>query len=416
MDTNAHLERSQDKLEELKKLLLVQDRRYVVRTQKKVEALEKAIRESKIDEISVGNVLASAIAQQGEKDDRLKRAFQPLFESQAYDSCRVNTENMAEALFPVIGPATRKLLLNLFKPKQKGASYQIEQLFLIDNESGLPIAHVARHADASEDADLVSSMLSAIQSYVQEAFKTHSFEGLEQIQVGELTILLEWGPKATLATVINGVGPMSLLTRLQKAIEEIHHDFADYLHSYQGEDDHSAKLLEARLRKILWAQPSKLARAVRSYGKITLIWLILVSGLAYLVIDHMNGLKFQRLVDNIDQRPGYVIVESRRRFGPDLIRGLADPYAAPLESRIEGVALKGLDVHWSKALLLENEILLSRLQDAVPLEPDTSWSLESGTLVVTGDASLAWMQRLESLLPLLPGVQNVRYKTTASPQ
>lgn len=405
---------SGDKLDALRKLLLAQDRRYVKRTHAQVKALEAAVKTQSIDEISVGKVLASAIAQQSEKDGRLKRAFQPLFESQAYDSCRHNTENMAEALFPVIGPATRKLLLNLFKPKRRGSSYSIEQLFLIDNSSGLPIAHVARNADAQADIDLVSSMLSAIESYVQEAFRTHSFEGLEQIQMGELTILLEWGPKATLATVIQGVGPVSLLTRLQKAIEDIHKDFDAFLKDYKGESTHEVQLIEARLSRVLAMQPSGLVNAARSYGKLALIWLTLVCGIAYLVLDHLGDLRFNRVVSNIDARPGYVVVESNRRLGEDFIRGLVDVNASPLESRIEGVHTSRLKLHWTKISMRDDSETLKRLQQVVDAEQGVELAISNNTLIVSGDPTLSWMSQLENLLPLLTSVTSIEYQSALS--
>lgn len=78
-------------------------------------------------------------------------------------------------------------------------------------------------------------MLSAIQSFVHEAFSADEFDGLNTMQIGELSVWIEWGPSAVLAAVIRGVGPQQLRDAMQIKIEEIHQNYADELTHYSGD-------------------------------------------------------------------------------------------------------------------------------------------------------------------------------------
>ena len=90
--------------------------------------------------------------------------------------------------------------------------YRVEQIFLIHRETSLSLLHVSGDAVAAQDSDMVAGMLSAIQDFARDSFKTGSDEGLEEFRVGELQVWIAPGTHAYLAAVIRGNPPRELLT------------------------------------------------------------------------------------------------------------------------------------------------------------------------------------------------------------
>ena len=121
--------------------------------------------------------------------------------------------------------------------------YRVEQVFLIHKKTGLMLQHVVRAETDLQDADMVSSMLTAIRDFVADSFKVEEDEGLETIRVGELTVWIEQGPLAILAVVIRGNAPQSLRLLIQETLENIHSAYVEVLESFGGD---TAPFEEAR--------------------------------------------------------------------------------------------------------------------------------------------------------------------------
>lgn len=67
------------------------------------------------------------------------------------------------------------------------------------------------------DAEMISAMLTAIQEFVRESFGVREGEGLEAVQVGELSVWIEQGPHAILACIVRGSAPPELKTICEDA-------------------------------------------------------------------------------------------------------------------------------------------------------------------------------------------------------
>ena len=104
--------------------------------------------------------------------------------------------------------------------------FRVEQVFLIERESGLLLQHVHSGAAGLQDADMISGMLSAIRDFVRDSFRVAETEALESLKVGDLSVWIEAGPRAVLAAVIRGTAPAEYRRRLQIAIETVHLEFA----------------------------------------------------------------------------------------------------------------------------------------------------------------------------------------------
>ena len=183
------------------------------------------------------------------------------------ESIRRDPSEVATAIFPVLGPAIRKaiaetmaglvrsinaaveqsLSINGLKWRieswrtgvpypeiviKHALIYRVEQVFLVHTETGLLLEHVAAEDLKVPDADLISSMLSAIQDFVRDSFEPTQGGTLRMFSVGDHTVQVEAGPRALLAVVIRGQAPDTVLRRQQDTLEAVHLEFASQL----GED------------------------------------------------------------------------------------------------------------------------------------------------------------------------------------
>ena len=155
------------------------------------------------DEFSreIGDVLPQAMIKSAEHGEQLSEAMIPTVEEIVRLSIKRDINKFANALFPVIGPAIRKsisesirqMLQSLNQVLEHGLSWQgikwriesirtgipfaqivllnsldfrVDQVFLIHRETGILLNHVEQEDALSQNADMVSSMLSAIGDFV----------------------------------------------------------------------------------------------------------------------------------------------------------------------------------------------------------------------------------------------------------
>ncbi len=217
----------------------------------------------------IGEVLPHVLLEHT-SDPRFTHALTPPVERAITASVRKNPAPLADALFPVIGPAIRKAVsaalsgmveaLNRtlehslswrsltwrVEAMRSGKSfgevmllhtlvYRVEQVFLIQRGSGLLLQHVTEGSGEVADVDMVSGMLTAIRDFVGDSFRVADADSLEALKVGELSIWIEQGPKAVIAAVLRGTAPRSYRTTLQAAIERIHLEFADEFDDFKGD-------------------------------------------------------------------------------------------------------------------------------------------------------------------------------------
>jgi len=215
-------------------------------------------------------VLAEAIVIRASKDKRLAQALLPTIEQTIKDSVRKDPKFLADAIFPVIGPALRKAIseslramvqslnqtlsyafswqglkwrLESLRTGQPFAEivmlhtliYRVEQIFLIHRETGLVLQHVAVTSADVKDVDMVSGMLTAIQEFVRDSFDVKGNQVLQSLNVGEFTIWVEQGSQAALAAVIQGNPPEDLRRILEEALEKIEFEQSQILHSFDGD-------------------------------------------------------------------------------------------------------------------------------------------------------------------------------------
>ncbi len=118
---------------------------------------------------------------------------------------------------------------------QESFPFSVQEIFLIHEESGILMEHVSADSANTNDADLVSGMLTAIKDFVRESFKTISGnQNLYEIQYGDSKILLERGRYSYLAIVIRGQEPPEFDKELTDFNLELHKKFTNKLKKFNG--------------------------------------------------------------------------------------------------------------------------------------------------------------------------------------
>ncbi len=164
--------------------------------------------------------------------------FYPIVEQALQISVARNPAFLATSLAPIIGEAVRKAVANAFRSMVENINvmlerslsfesmkwrfealrtgksfgeiallrslrYKVQQVFLIHRETGIGAAiRLCAGRRRVSEAELVSSMLSAIQDFVRDSFSSKRSQDLETMQAGEFTIWVHHGPQALLAGTI----------------------------------------------------------------------------------------------------------------------------------------------------------------------------------------------------------------------
>ncbi len=231
---------------------------------------------------AVGRILPSAIVH-ASSDGRLGQVLAPALEKATQTSIRSDPRTLVNILYPLIVPAIRKsigeTIDNTFQSLNEtlkhsltwrglrwrweawrtGISfaevvlkhtlvYQVEHVFLIHRHTGLLISHVAAEDAASQDPQLVSSMLVAIQDFVRDSFAGAEQQGLDTVRLGELRLWSEPGPFATLVAVIRGNPPEELHDTLRGVLARIHEERRQALENFDGDSSGFADI-EAHLNE-----------------------------------------------------------------------------------------------------------------------------------------------------------------------
>ncbi len=395
----------------------------------------------------VGEVLPTAVIKRSEKDNKLTEATLPLVEENIRQSALRDPKILAEALFPVIGPAIRKaiaealssMVQNLnqtlehrLSPKsigwrieawQTGKSfgevvmlktllYRVEQVFLIHRETGLLLQHVAANPGEMEDADMVSAMLTAITDFVHDSFKTSDDATLDSLKINELSVWIESSPDAIIAAVIRGNPPLTLRQTFDETIEQIQFTQEFDLDNFKGDAkvfDISRPFLENCLRFQSSADSEKENKFLKPSTLLVsaLAILILIGGFFY-VRDYLRWTGF---VDQLRAESGIVVTQAERGWFVHTIGGLRDPLAANPEEILKNHNFDGDDVeqNWQPFQDGSAEFILKRAEKYLRPPEGVSLKLEDRTLVAEGKiVSQEWFTKAGQFVPILFGVDDFK--------
>jgi hypothetical protein len=408
-----------------------------------LKELEERVANPELHTRAVSRVLPQAIAIRSRQDNALSDALEPAIESALRAAVRDDPKLVADAIFPLIGPAVRKSIFNALNALlqrigqahdqsltfrglawrwearrtgrpfaevvlAKSLVFRVEQVFLIHRRTGLLLQHVVARSVAVQDAEIVSGMLSAIQEFVRESFRAEGGDALQLMRVDDVTVAIEEGPTASVAVVIRGVPPAELRPKLQEVVEKIHAELCEELTTFRG-DASPFLVVRSLLSRCLIEQRRELKRAV-PISAIVCIALI-VGGLAYgvrrLVILEMLKGERDRLVTALEQEPGIAVLGSRIEDGLVYLRGLRDPLARdPVDvMRQANVDPSDFDLRWTSYESIDPTVLLQRAKDILRAPSTVTLTLENGVLRARGTAPHRWTERASGISVAMPGIR-----------
>ncbi|MEM7725449.1 MAG: OmpA family protein [Cyanobacteria bacterium P01_A01_bin.45] len=410
----------------------------------KVNKLYESLDNLEVKAEDISKILPEAVILSSQKEEYLSSAMVSTVEKAIHESVSNDLNILTKAIFPIIGPAIRKAVATAFddmlqsmnqalehslslksfqwrlEAQRTGKSfaeivllrtliYRVEQVFLIHQNNGLLLNHIVAPQVSTQDPELVSGMLSAIQDFVHDSFQTNKQDILQSMDFGDLSIWIETGPSAILAAIIRGNAPQDLRLVLQNSIEKIHLKFDRELHNFDG-DTESFEDTKPYLEDCL--QSKYKPRGKKNY---TFAWFFL-SGIAIAIailsfFAIRERLRWEKFVHKLDSQPGIRVVNYGRRANKYYVLGMRDPLAIHPQRLIEQNNLKPEQVNfeWESYTSHESEFLLKRTIEI--LQPPKTVSIDvdkSGSVVVSGSAPRKWILSARNSWRFIPGIINFR--------
>jgi outer membrane protein OmpA-like peptidoglycan-associated protein len=430
-----------DGLDELRRLLIGPEQQELVRIQERLERQESLLPED------VSRVLPEAVTLRSHQDKKVTEALLPTVEEAIGISVRRDPQTLVDALFPVIGPAIRRAIsealsgmvqamnqtlehsfsaqglkwrLEAWRTGRSFAEvvmlhtllYRVEQVFLIHRETGLLLQHVLAGESAVQDADMVSGMLTAIQDFVHDSFSAQQGDALETLQVGELTVWIEQGPRAVLAGVIRGQAPQELRNLFRETLERIHQEFAGELESFEGDAatfEPARKYLEACLQSQYDQSRKQGARRRRitpmRVVAAVLLFALLIGGFFYL----RSRWRWGNYLTRLQNEPGIVVTNAERGWFKHAVTGLRDPLSADPQALLRDYRLDPASVEsrWEPYHSLTPQFVLARANALLSPPPGVRFRIEGNVLFATGSAPHRWISDTRRLVRVIPGLERL---------
>ncbi len=352
-------DQGRDELSELRALLLGQQ---IVELQE----LRKRLDDPDVRAEEVSRILGKAVALATKQSQSLQRSFYPIVEQALKISIAKNPGILATSLAPIIGESVRKAVANAFRnlvetinimverrfsweslkwrlealrtgksfgeiAVLRSLSYKVQQVFLIQRQTGAVLQYAAAPGEGISEAELASSMLTAIGDFVSDAFTSKQSQELGVVQTDDFTLWIHHGPQALLAATIVGNPPPELKNVFARENELIHSEFATALASFSGD----ASIFDGarpHLQNCLLGQSGPPQKRSRSWvwATVLIVLLAVVCGIAIFV--HRRNSRWQHYLARLESEPGIVVTSSDKGWSHYSVAGLRDPLASdPLQ-------------------------------------------------------------------------------------
>ena len=387
----------------------------------------------------VGRVLPTALAQAWAQNKSLGPILAPMVEEATRSSIRRDPGTLINILHPLMGPAIGKSigeridgtfqslnetlkhslswhgLMWRWEAWRTGTSfaaivlkhtliYRVEHVFLIHRHTGLLIAHVAAPDAVSQDPQLVSSMLVAIQDFIRDSF-SGAEQGVDTVRLGELRLWSEPGPFASLAVVIRGNPPENLHQTLAGVVTRINAEHHDALRDFNGDSAAFANVEAALMECVELQQRAPRSTPHRARWAVALLALALIGLFGRWEYQRWQERRhWNAYVAQLRAEPGIVVAETGTQDGKWSVSGLRDPLAVDPQTVLRRTSLDPSQIvsRWTSYQSLEPAFVLRRLIDTMKPPPTVSMVLQGNRIVALGSASEAWLRRAHATTEALP--------------
>ncbi|WP_223788032.1 hypothetical protein [Marinicella meishanensis] len=354
---------------------------------------------------------------------------------------KTNKQTFIDALLPIIGPmirksvtsAIRRFVADVNRAVEMGISakalrwrwqafttgvpfteivfnntieYQVQQVFLIDNHSGMLIEFAGHEDDLLQDKEAMSAMLTAIQDFVKDAVSKDG-EGLSAAELGDDLVWLIHGNQANLAAVIKGAPTARLRDTMTESLESLHLEQHRQLVDESRWNNNPA--LKNELEKLLLTKDQSSDDETKS-GVNFWPWIIgLTALLAWLLWSGYQRRQVQNAVtEQLQSTPGFVLQSLQHDGDQFIATGLQDPLARLPELDHPVV------INSTPYLSLADEVIGHRVSQWLNT-PGVKVSVNDQQVTLTGehDKVADWPAKLQ-LIGMMPGVQQLHDQTTES--
>jgi outer membrane protein OmpA-like peptidoglycan-associated protein len=423
-----------NRYEELRELLSGPERR-------RIDEISKQLNDPVRRAEELSEHLPDAIAIGASRDNRIARALQPAIDTALKASAARNPKAIADAIFPVLGPAIRKAIsaaltgmiqslnhilnqslswqglgwrLEALRTRKSFAEvvllhtlvYRVEQIFLIHRRSGILLQHVVAESIDIKDPDLVSGMLTAIQDFARDSFDTDTGEMLDTLRMdGDHSVWIEHGTNAILAAVIRGMPPVELRSRFRNLLEEVQRRCADALDDFDGQTAFYT-IIKGDLEDALTFQVRNRRNTISPlFWLLTAVLIIMGAYWAWHTYD--NHRRWRALVTRLQTEQGILLTTASKNGGDYYIAGFRDPLTADIDAVIShsGLAKENVHCRWQPFFALDPATIVKRATLILNPPPTVELTLSNGALRVRGIASHGWIKQLREQSGAIPGIQ-----------
>ncbi|UGU18354.1 cell envelope biogenesis protein OmpA [Sinomicrobium kalidii] len=243
-----------DKLNILKDILLTDDREYAETIAKRIKALEKVLHTRSELADRVDPIIDHKL---DEFIDEIPKTLGPTITKTLKTEIKNSKEQVVEALYPIMGKMIKKYVwqeikllservskqvensfsLNAWKRKAKAwftgvkehdlilselGNASVEQVFIIEKNSGILLGNYSK--TKTIDEDMFSGMLTAIKSFVEDAFQQKG-QNLELIEYELYHIHIQSFVSYYVAVVVSGQYTTPIKNKLQDIIFNFSENF-----------------------------------------------------------------------------------------------------------------------------------------------------------------------------------------------
>lgn len=383
----------------------------------------------------IGRILPKAVITSIKRDDALSAILLPVIERAIFTSVQNNPTVLADALFPVMGAAIRKSIsdtfremiqsLNqtlenqfsvarikwrleaLFSSKSfaeivllKGVKYHVKSVFLIHKETGLLIQDAYPDDSHLEEADMVSSMLTAVQDFVKDSFSSqlNSSDTLDTIKLNDFNVWIEDAPLAYLAVVIEGSPPEPVRQIFKSNLENIHGRFSPILSEFEGDTD-DAIPMQPYLNNCVVQQSFQ--EEEKNHTKTYVMLSIVLLFLGYWIfITLQDNYRWDHFISDLKSEKSVVVIESGFESGHPFIIGMKDILANDFSHIAKQNNIDNGQIHyqWTNYISLAPEFVYLRTLKQIKPSAQVKAVLKSDTIILSGKASQSWITNAKAYL------------------
>ena len=187
------------------------------------------------------------------------------------------------------------------------------------------LQYVKAPGEGIKEAELMSSMLTAIGDFMTDSFDAKRSQKFEEARTDDFMLWVDHGPQALLAATILGTPPPELKNVFARENELIHQEFAGALAAFSGD----ASILDGarpHLQNCLLGQTGQPEK--RSWRWLAALAAVLVFLVAIGFWTSRRNARWSHFLAKLQSQPGIVVTGSQRRWGHYTVTGMRDPLAA----------------------------------------------------------------------------------------